>query len=174
MTTSFSNERNSTFPPAIIDAVKESVDKTYAAYCGETPKIVNGNANSIDDTCVAGIISFFGTTPWSLSWLLTRESAPAVAKKFAGFDVPFDSADMGDLAGELVNVLAGEVIAQLERRDIKAQMSLPTVARGAPLELMPESGPNIAVLDFAASQGPFRIRLVSGRGAAGLARVSGA
>jgi CheY-specific phosphatase CheX len=149
------------FPPAILDAVKDSVKKTYAAFCGEAPTPVsNGHDHNIGP-CVAGIISFFGDQPWSLSWVLSRETAPVLAQKFAGFEIPFDSADMGDMAGELVNVLAGEVVAQLEQRRIKVQMSLPTVARGGPLELMPERGMNVARLDFKAKEGDFYLRLAA-------------
>lgn len=150
-----------TFPPAITDAVQASIEKVYSAFCGETPRRVTIELKSHNPSCVAGIISFFGDVPWSLSWVLTEETAPILARKFAGFDIPFDSSDMGDVAGELVNVLAGEVIAQLEQRRIKAQMSLPTVARGKPLELVPEKGLSVARLDFVSGQGNFWVRLAA-------------
>ena len=114
--------------------------------------------------CIAGIISFFGNLPWTLTWVLTDQTAPALAQKFTGFEIPFDSKDMGDMAGELVNVLAGEIVAQLDQRRIKSQMSLPTVARGTNLELMPERGaPNVAELDYSSSQGGFWLRLAAAK-----------
>ena len=106
--------------------------------------------------CVAGIISFIGETSWSLTWVLPREIAPVLAHKFTGFEIPFDSPDMGEMAAELVNVLAGDVVAQLEKRCIKAQMSLPTVARGDYLEFTPARGPGVGYIDFTSSYGKFR------------------
>src|SRR5262249_47299656 len=123
--------------------------------------------------CVAGIISFFGDMPWTLTWVLTDKSAPALAQKFAGFEIPFDSKDMGDMAGELVNVLAGEIVAQLDQRRIKSQMSLPTVARGTNLELMPEIGPNVAELDYKSNVGGFWLRLAAAKTGNVLGRVPG-
>lgn len=161
------------FPPAIIDAVKASVVKTYSAFCGEAPINGTNGHDHEDGPCIAGIISFFGDIPWSLSWVLSDKVAPVLAHKFAGFEIPFDSPDMGDMAGELVNVLAGEVIAQLEQRRIKAQMSLPTVARGKPLELIPERGRFVSRLDFTSKQGCFWLRLASARSLSAPGRVPG-
>ncbi|MBI1831597.1 MAG: chemotaxis protein CheX [Planctomycetes bacterium] len=156
-----------TLPPAIIDAVRASVEKTYPAFFSAKPVPMVGASENRNVACIAGIISFVGDVTWSFSWILTQETAPVLAKRFAGFDIPFDSADMGDMAGELVNVIAGEIVAQLEQRHIKAQMSVPTVARGKPLELVPESGPSIIHLEYMSPEGPFWLRLASfkGRGA---------
>jgi chemotaxis protein CheX len=162
MTNSVTDASNM-FPSAIVDAVKASIDKTYAAYCGEKPVAVTNSFDEHHGACVAGIISFIGDVPWSLTWVIAKETAPVLAKKFAGFDIAFDSSDMGDVAGELVTVLAGEIIAQLEQRRIKAQMSLPTVARGSNLELMPERGPNVAELNFTSTQGAFWLRLAAAK-----------
>jgi chemotaxis protein CheX len=151
--------------PAILDAVKASVDKTYASLCGAKPTLSDDGEVGENSPRIAGIISFLGTTPWTFSWILTEEAAPAIAQKFTGFEIPFDSSDMGDMASELVNVIAGEIVAQLEKRGIKAQMSLPTVLRGAPLELMPETGPTVARLDYTANEGPFSIRVASANSA---------
>jgi CheY-specific phosphatase CheX len=81
---------------------------------------------------------------------------------------------MGDMAGELVNVLAGEVVSQLQQRRIKAQMSLPTVARGSPLQLIPEKAFSVARLDFNSKEGAFWLRLAVAKNGKLVARVSGA
>lgn len=145
------------FPKAVADAVRAAVETTYAAIAGEKP--VLSAAEHPDCACVAGIISFVGESTWTLSWFLTKDIAPALAKTFTGIDILFDSSDMGDVAGELVNVLAGEVVAQLEKRRINAKMSLPTVVRGNPLELMPAKGPGMMRMDFTTRQGGFWLRL---------------
>lgn len=150
-------------PPAIPEAVKDSVDKTYTAFFSERP-IAAANGHAVyTGPCIAGIISFVGDVPWTLTWILTRETAPILAQKFAGFEIPFESSDMGDMAGELVNVIAGEVVAQLEKRRIKVQMSLPTIARGSPLELVPQTGSSIAHLEYTSKEGIFWFRMAAAK-----------
>lgn len=151
-------------PPTIVDAVKAALDKTSSVFFSEKPVVQAGAHNGCQGPCIAGIISFLGDVPWSFSWIMTQETAPALAKRFCGFDIPFDSPDMGDMAGELVNVIAGEIVAQLEQRRVKAQMSLPTVARGSSLELVPEKGHGIVHLQYASKEGAFGIRLASAKG----------
>lgn len=164
---------DSAFPPTVAEAVWAAVENTYSAIAGEKPMRVPGETHAACP-CVAGIISFVGQSPWTLSWFLAKDTAPAVAQKFTGMDIPFDSGDMGDVVGELVNVLAGEVVAQLDRRRIPAQMSLPTVARGNPLELMPEKGFAVTQMDYSSSQGAFWLRLaVAGKGKGAFHRMPG-
>ena len=150
-------------PQAIVDAVQESLEKTHGAFFSERPVLGTNGQDHPTGPCIAGIISFLGDVPWSLAWILSRETAPQLAQKFAGFEIPFDSPDMGDMAGELVNVIAGEIVAQLEKRRIKTMMSLPTIARGKPLELVPESGPSIVHLEYTSREGPFWFRLASAK-----------
>ena len=153
----------STFPTAIADAAIAALESTFAAIFGEKPmRDVSGQHGS-RCPCVAGIISFIGEVTWSLTWVLPEQIAPILAQKFTGFEIPFDSPDMGETAAELVNVLAGDVVAQLEKRCIKAQMSLPTVARGDHLEFTPATGPGVLHIDFSATQGKFWFRLVAAK-----------
>ena len=149
--------------PMILDSVIDSVDKTYSAYFSEKPLLTANEHGGHDGPCIAGIISFLGDLTWSLSWILPKDLAPILAQRFAGFEIPFDSPDMGDMAGELVNVLAGEIVSQLDKRHIKAQMSLPTIARGGPLVLVPENGPTIANLEYTSKEGAFWFRLAGSR-----------
>jgi chemotaxis protein CheX len=158
------SDADNALPPAIIDAVQASLEKTYTAFFSENPVLGANAQNHRNGPCIAGIISFLGEMPWSLAWILSHDTAPALAQRFAGFEIPFDSSDMGDLAGELVNVIAGEIVVQLEKRGIKAMMSLPTVARGRPLELVPESGPSIVYLEYTSREGTFWFRLASAKG----------
>jgi chemotaxis protein CheX len=153
---------NGSLPTAIIDAVRASLDKTYSAFFSEKPTPID-YVEHHEGPCVAGIISFVGDSSFTFSWILKKETAPHVAQKFCGFEIPFESSDMGDMAGELVNVIAGEIIAQLERRGMKSSMSLPTVARGAPLELIPEMGPSIVNLEYKSKEGGFWMRLAAAK-----------
>jgi CheY-specific phosphatase CheX len=172
MTAAGSNT-DAAFPPIIADAVKVAVENTFAKICGEKPAYQSNGSHVSNDSCVAGIISFIGETSWSLSLILTREAAPAFAQTFTGIEIEFDTPDMGDVAAELVNVLAGEVVAQLAHRRFKAQMSLPTVVRGHLLELIPERREAVKRLDFAAKQGNFWLRLASAIRGQELGRMPG-
>jgi chemotaxis protein CheX len=139
----------------ILDSVRDAVEKTYVRISGEKPLLDPEEYSEHDKECVAGIISFFGDTSISLAWVLDSESAPALAQQFARFPIPFESADMGDMTGELVNVLAGDVVAILENRKCKVKMSLPTVARGNRLRLMPDKGVCVSHLNYKTRLGKF-------------------
>ena len=83
---------------------------------------------------IIAVISLVGDVEWSLTLGFPKETAEAVAQKFTGFSVPFDSGDMGDAIGELANVIAGSVKSKLDQRGAKANISLPTVLRGSAVE----------------------------------------
>jgi CheY-specific phosphatase CheX len=151
---------NGTFPTAIAETVKQAVEATFAVICGEKPELLSFGKSDTSATGVIGVISFVGDPTWSMALLVPQETAPALARKFAGFDIPFDSPDMGDAVGELANVLAGDVVARLEMRRIKAQMSLPTVARGQIAETHLPKG---LQMTFASAQGPYRFQLTAAR-----------
>lgn len=146
---------SSDFPLAVAEAVQASIGTTFASIFGQPPEV-----NSVPDageSCarVASVISFFGTQPWALTLVVPEPTAVAMALKFTGFEVPFDSSDMGDVVGELTNVLAGEVVAQLTRRGISSQMSLPTVARGNDVEMLRSNGSSVRTISYNSPQGVF-------------------
>jgi len=153
---------DASFPPAIVDATTAAVARTLTAICGERP-VQNqaDNQNIGASACLAGIITFVGDASWSLSLILPGDTARRLTRKFAGFDIPLESRDMGDAVGELANVLAGDIVALLDRRKFKAQLSLPTVARGAALELMPATGAGSHRMDFVSNHGAFWIWLMT-------------
>lgn len=143
----------------IVDAVKGSIDQLHANFLAEKPQLVECCEKDDAFPCIAGIITFLGEEKFSLSWVLPHKIAVKIAHRFSGFEIPFDSSDMGDVVGELVNVIAGEVILQLERRKIKVNMSLPTVVKGDALVLMPENNPEVVHIDYVSSEGTFWMRI---------------
>jgi len=146
------------FPTAIADAMVASVEAVLGTICGAKPVRHEPTAAG-DRPCVIAVLSFDGSPAWTVSCRLTDEAAPSLMRKFAGFDIPFDSADMGDVVGEFVNVLAGEVIAQLERRRMKYRMSLPTVLRGTGIQLVSESGSDSKTVDFGTPYGRIQFEM---------------
>jgi len=163
------------FPTAITEAVRRAIGKTFGAMYGEEPREAEGSEVGSDEPYVAGIISFVGEDRWSLCWMLPKATAEKMAAQFmGGMEVAFESDDMADIAGELVNILAGEVVAQLESDGVKAQMSLPTVARGTGLRVLPDHGAGVQRLAYQTGLGPFWFRLACGQESIGGSRMPGA
>ncbi|HKI31564.1 MAG TPA: chemotaxis protein CheX [Gemmataceae bacterium] len=161
------------FPGAVADGVRAAVQSTFASICGGSLTLAPEPNPVAGGPGLVGIISFLGDVNWSFALGLPRDTVTALAARFAGFDIPFDSADMCDVVGELANVVAGDIVAQLDARRLKAQMSLPMVARGSDLEV--ESPGNMASLRVAcrSPQGPFWYRLAAARSGGFLGRRPG-
>jgi CheY-specific phosphatase CheX len=118
------------------DCFFDAVSETLASACGiqaqdqpNPDQALEPDANSI-----VAVIALMGDVEWSLTLGLPAPTATALAQKFTGFAVPFDSGDMGDAIGELANVIAGTTKSKLDQRGTRANISLPTVLRGNVLE----------------------------------------
>ncbi len=144
----------------LADAVQLAAASTFGAISGAEPAFLGP---AIDRPCngLVGVISYIGDIAWSLRLGLPRETAVPLALKFAGFDIDYDSDDMSDVVGELANVLAGDVVAQLQQHGIDAQMSLPAVVRGTDLSLPLPDGQSAARLWFASEEGHFWLTIVT-------------
>lgn len=147
--------------PAIVEVIQATMAKMYGTFLSEKPSEEFISQNHHAGSCIAGIITFLGDEKFSFTWLLSHDVAPIIAKRFSGFDIPYDSADMGDVVGELVNVLAGEIVAQLESKKIVVRMTLPTVVKGSPLVLMPEVSPEVVNIEYVSKEGIFWFRLAA-------------
>jgi chemotaxis protein CheX len=163
----------SEFPQILSDVASRAIESTLASIFGETPIMLDAPDEPCHGPSVAGIMSFTGDRNWILTLVLPEATAPAVAYKFAGFEVPFESGDMGDVVGELTNVVAGDVIAQLEAKSIKVAMSLPTVARGADIDVHLPSNIPTRRLDYASSLGRLWFKLAISPAASKMCRLPG-
>jgi len=146
---------------AHIECVKESVISTFGTICGTEPVYQDGGENRLACDGVVGIISIVGNVAWTLMLGLPRDTATSLALKFAGFEIPFDSPDMGDVVGEMANVVAGDLIARLDCLGIAAKMSLPTVARGHDIEMLMPGGLVPVKMRFASPEGSFWLKLAT-------------
>lgn len=127
-------------PVVLLDNLSRAVIDFYEKTCGPTSATTCLDGHCHASTKIVGIISFVGDLTWSIVLILPEATAEVMSKKFAGFDVPFESEDMGDVVGEMTNIIAGMVCGYLEKDCIQAQLSLPTVARGKDFEhLVPET-----------------------------------
>ena len=130
-------------PEAITKCVSDSVESIFNTIIGATPDYRGDDEGKKIGDGVVGIISFVGDASWILMLAIPKDSAKNIADTFCGFEVDYQSPEMGDVVGELANVLAGDIVARLGEEGIKVVMSLPTVMRGHDVEpLMPRGLPD--------------------------------
>jgi len=172
LTTTLCSE-TTVFPAVVTDVVRRAVENTLSSMGIQN---VRGQPCSNDGSIsggVVGIISFLGDICWTFSVILPEATAPVLINKFTGFEIPFDSPDMGDVVGELANVVAGEIVAKLEAQKIKVQMSLPVIARGHDVEVMTSVAKPQARLEFQSEAGVFWCKLVGAKAGQCLGRTPG-
>lgn len=145
-----------------VDVLRSSVTAVFSMFCGEEPSFL-GLGNDGASGSVIGIIAMVGDVSWSLAVGFSNNTAEAMARQFAGMDIPFDSPDMSDVVGELANVLAGDVVARLDERGVKVGMSIPTVALGKDMNLAQPGAVSSLQIRFGSPQGEFVVGLTVGR-----------
>jgi CheY-specific phosphatase CheX len=135
------------------EVLADSTRSTLGAICGAEPVLEKGGPAEPEAGSVQGVIAVVGDLSWSLSLAFAPATAESIARKFSGFDIAYDSADMDDVIGELANVMAGDVAARLDRLGFKVSISLPTVARGSDLHLMQPGAVSMLKMRFKLPQG---------------------
>jgi CheY-specific phosphatase CheX len=149
-------------PVAHVASVGRAVEGLCAAILGETPSIAAAPPETAGaGSDIMGIISLVGQVDWSLAIGLGAGTATAVAERFTGFEIPFDSADMGDAIGELANLLAGEVKMELDRVGVSADISLPQVLRGCALGVARQSQVHTETLRVDTTCGPLLVTVIT-------------
>ncbi len=106
-------------PQAAIDAMRSAA--------GVDLKVEGASGDLPDGEVIFGIITLHGDVQWTTVLGLDRSAADHVAASFAGFEIDFDSEDMGDAVGELSNIFAGQIKVLLSKRKLAVDISLPTV-----------------------------------------------
>ena len=118
------------------ECVDQAAITILGSTCGLKLEMIDDPGNLTDDGLIIAIISLVGDVGWSIFLGFPPKTAVAAASKFAGFDIPFESDDMGDAVGELANMVAGQVKILLDQRSIKVDISLPSVIRAEHLEVL--------------------------------------
>jgi chemotaxis protein CheX len=137
------------------DAVCQATEQVMEMTCGiEITPLQTTDDDSQTDMIIA-LISIVGDVDWAVFIGLPAETATNLAMKFAGFEIPFDSPDMGDAVGEMTNILAGQVKAMLDGRGIKADISLPSVMRAKGIHLLVQKGGQCAKVCYDSPLGRF-------------------
>ncbi|MBT3185274.1 MAG: chemotaxis protein CheX [Nitrospina sp.] len=150
-------------PSVLTDVSRDSILSIFNTIFGAEPKFEGGeNGKSLGDG-VVGIISFMGDVNYIIMLALPKDSAIAMASKFCGFDIDYDSPDMGDVVGELANVLAGDIVARMSKEDFKVTMSLPTIMRGHDVEPLLPRGLPLEKLSFSMAEGHFMLKVAGAK-----------
>jgi chemotaxis protein CheX len=146
-----------------------AVQLTFSSIISETVELCGEPLPNDMMTCngVIGLLSLVGGVDWAMMVHLPEATAPALAERFTGFAIPFDSEDMGDTIGELGNLLAGEMKVELHGIGVDANISLPQVFRGRGIEVLSMSGHEATQFVFSSSCGPFSVSIASGRTSSG-------
>jgi CheY-specific phosphatase CheX len=146
-----------------MDCLDESIRSTFTAILGESPSLSGNISDPLSIPGMVGIIAVIGDISWSVSLGFSPQTATRMALRFAKFEIPYDSRDMGDIIGELANVLAGDLVARLEQSGIRVDMSLPTVARVEDLRVLQPGAAESLRFTYSSSEGEFFVGLAVGR-----------
>jgi CheY-specific phosphatase CheX len=151
-------------PPETYQQLAKSVEhgilQTFSALFDDVALCGEDYQNGAGFDGVAGLISFVGKVSWTLAIGFPRSTALEMAQKFAGCEIPFESLDMIDVVGELLNIVAGPTSAHLVAQGFEAKMGLPSVVRGGDIEvILPDH--MAQRLHFTCKQGCFRAKIVA-------------
>ena len=117
--------------------VTESLSMILSQMCGlELEPISEDPTENAEGGMILSVISLVGDLEWAVFLGLPKNTAEAISLKFAGFEIPFESADMGDAIGELTNIVVGQVKKLLDQRGLNVEISLPSVMRAESLEVL--------------------------------------
>jgi CheY-specific phosphatase CheX len=157
---------NTPSAPALSSAIEhqelvfEAAAETLASVCGLEIDDTGDSPPALPDTpVIVGVISLVGGIDWSLYLGLPQDTALAVAAKFAGFEIPFDSPALGDTIGALANIFAGLTKAKLEALGLAANISWPNVMRGRRTEALNCQHVASARREFASRCGPLWVEV---------------
>jgi chemotaxis protein CheX len=131
MSTGTDNGNNGAKIDAATRFLLEATLSTISAVCKTQPNLKSQRTEAkVDGEKVIAVVSLIGDVEVNLFLGMPSGTAVALASKFAGFAIPFESSDMADAVGELANLIAGDLKMRLNRNRIKANISVPMVFRG--------------------------------------------
>lgn len=137
------------------DCLLEAAAESFGTTCGMELKVTNQAPSGPSDGVIVAVISLVGDVEWAVYLSMPRQTATGVAAKFAGFDIPFESDDMADAIGELTNIFAGKIKAALDRKGVRAEISLPSILRCESLEVLIQHDSTMGRACFESSLGAF-------------------
>lgn len=148
-------------PEALEEKVRESVLNTFESIIGEKLEYIEeGNGDGPLNGIIGNVTVFNSEHTISLMLAIPKDTALFFSKVFIGMELPFESDDMGDLVGEISNILAGDVAANVEKVGFRGQSSLPTATRGSDLTLFMPNKPPTKKMKFSSENTEFLLTMV--------------
>jgi CheY-specific phosphatase CheX len=148
------------------DAVGEAVKEIMMMACGTMAETCDEIGDDVgSDGVIISVISIMGAVDWSIYVSLPRDTAEQLAQAFCGFEIPFDSEDMGDAIGEVTNILGGNVKQLLDKRGVEVDISLPSVMRVDGLHVLKQRDSASSKTCYKSSVGQFSVGVVAGKSA---------
>lgn len=148
-------------PAELTEKVQESVLNTFGSIIGEGLQFVEeSNGDGPLNGIIGNVTVFNSEHTISLMLAIPKETALFFSKAFIGMELPFESDDMGDLIGEVSNILAGDVAANVEKVGFRGQSSLPTATRGSDLTLFMPNKPPTKKMKFVSENTEFILTMV--------------
>jgi chemotaxis protein CheX len=151
MTMTLTNETFSIYK----DCLQQAAGDVIRSACGVQIQPTDHGEDLASAEVIIGIISLVGDAELSVFIGLPRTTAAAMAAKFAGFEIPVESPDMGDAVGEMANLLAGATKNLLDARGMRVSISLPTVIRAQSIHVLTQRHALNAKTGFQTDLGPF-------------------
>jgi chemotaxis protein CheX len=150
------------FPTPLTDAVTGSLPNAFPFLTGLGPW-PDGPGWDESFHGMMSLMTISGDYSWSFTLMLPPESACEFCRAFTGFDFPYESPDLADLVGELVNILAGDVTARMQADGMAAKMGLPMVTRVTEPRMHCLSAVPVTQMWFQSDSGPFGLRMALSR-----------
>jgi len=146
-----------------VECVDEAAVEILRLACGMQLQRCDDSDGLGSDGAVIGVISIVGDVEWSIFLGLPKAAAVTLAAKFAGFEIPFDSDDMGDAVGELTNILAGEVKRRLDAKSVAVTIAMPSVIRAQSLHVLVQRGTSATKVCFSCEAGELWVGVTSSK-----------
>lgn len=135
------------------ECVPHAMQEVLAQACDIHASVEADSESDRSGGILLGMISFHGCVHWSVVLGFTRDSAAAVASKFAGYEIGWDGPDIGDAIGEMTNIVGGGIKRLLGNKGLKVNMSLPTVLRASEFEVLIQHNNGSDTVDFSSQVG---------------------
>lgn len=128
------------------DCVATAAENCFQQLCGLDLQSDGSKPPACEEGTILAVISVgCSAFDWSIILGLPASTATAVAKRFSGFEIPFESDDMGDAMGELANIFAGLTQQELAKRGVNTDISLPSIMRGQQLSVLAASADTTSI-----------------------------
>lgn len=161
MSTALTNDLFAVYKECIRQAIADMLQATCGVSIQPQGEEDGGLATN---EIIIGIVSLVGEAEMSIFIGLPRGTAPALVAKFAGFEVPYESPDMGDAVGEVANILGGGMKNLLDAKNIKVNISLPTVMRAESIQVLRQHDGLSTKMGFQSPLGPLWVGITAGKG----------